>query len=442
MRTNILTKITVFSLFLATSISFTSCSSDNECSATRWYADRDNDGFGDPKVSQTACTQPKGYVANSDDDSDVAAPLNSKFLVSAKVNRSNYYTTTSDLLNGSISIIGSGYEGFANLAASVGGHFYVFGDGTLEKYKFTDSGMKSVNSISTEALVPGSFYRYIQNTGNGQLFLSNFPNDDGKSPYAIIDLATFTVTKHGFLSFPKVDGKVALWTQPIVNKNEIYFGTMYGKPDRSGLAPSLITVKFDYPSLTNPVVLKSNASAGSTGGYRTNASFVTENGDIYQHNLNSVHWTRSTTIAAKPTVFTRIRNGAYDNSYVFDISAKFSEPISIWNAWYAGNNIIYANIVKDSDIKAWKDLSTNTGKLVEINLATKTVTKLNIPDAPYVNLFKAECIENGKFYIPVSIAGGQANIYEITIGGGANGFKKGAALDGSNVYINGLYRNF
>ncbi|MCC6459622.1 MAG: hypothetical protein IT260_04060 [Saprospiraceae bacterium] len=40
-----------------------------------WYADSDDDGFGDPSQTQLACTQPSGYVDNSDDCNDNNAAI-------------------------------------------------------------------------------------------------------------------------------------------------------------------------------------------------------------------------------------------------------------------------------------------------------------------------------------------------------------------------------
>lgn len=415
------------------------------CDVLTWYEDLDGDGLGNPDVTLEECEQPDGFVSNSDDDNDVPPPANSRYFVGAAVDGEGYYTSTDDLLNGTISIIGNGAEGWANLSVSLNGYMYILNgdEGTLDKLKYTENGLVKEDAISTATLNPGSFYRYIQATDNGDLFLLNFPNENGEAPYAIIDVNSFSVESFGFFDVPDVNGKDALWVNAVVEGDKVYFGSVYGDiATWTQIADSLITVKYDYPSLTNPEILVSTASAGTTAGYRTNGTFKTENGDIYQYNLNSVHWYGHDELANKPTVFVRIKDGNYDDSYVLDVSDSFSEPITIWNAWYAGNDIVYANIVRESDIVEWGDLSANTGTLAEINLATKTVTELNIPKAPYVNLFSLNCVEDGKFYVPVSISGGEANIYEITIGGGADGFQKGAKLDGSNVYVNALYRNF
>ena len=53
-------------------ISLTSCGND-ECDTSTWYEDADGDGLGNPDVSQDACDQPDGYVANADDTDDTGS---------------------------------------------------------------------------------------------------------------------------------------------------------------------------------------------------------------------------------------------------------------------------------------------------------------------------------------------------------------------------------
>ena len=44
--------------------------------STIYFADADNDGFGNPTITQLACSQPIGYVANSNDCNDANANIN------------------------------------------------------------------------------------------------------------------------------------------------------------------------------------------------------------------------------------------------------------------------------------------------------------------------------------------------------------------------------
>ncbi len=43
---------------------------DDALDAATWYADADNDGFGDPESAGTACEQPSGFVGDATDCDD------------------------------------------------------------------------------------------------------------------------------------------------------------------------------------------------------------------------------------------------------------------------------------------------------------------------------------------------------------------------------------
>lgn len=50
-----------------------SCKDDQPCIETTWYEDADEDGLGNPAVSQLSCDQPDGYVADNSDSNDTGA---------------------------------------------------------------------------------------------------------------------------------------------------------------------------------------------------------------------------------------------------------------------------------------------------------------------------------------------------------------------------------
>ncbi|MFD2824029.1 YHYH protein [Lacinutrix iliipiscaria] len=61
-------------LICLSTVLFLTCSGDDngnsECTESTWYQDADGDGLGNPAVSQEACEQPEGYVANNTDTDD------------------------------------------------------------------------------------------------------------------------------------------------------------------------------------------------------------------------------------------------------------------------------------------------------------------------------------------------------------------------------------
>lgn len=73
MRSEKITFPTPLLLFLLLGLStFTSCKPEvDPCAEKTWYIDADSDGLGDPAKSILACEQPEGYVSNADDDNDI-----------------------------------------------------------------------------------------------------------------------------------------------------------------------------------------------------------------------------------------------------------------------------------------------------------------------------------------------------------------------------------
>lgn len=92
---------------LGISLSLSSCNNDVSCSETIWYEDADGDGLGNPAISQSACTQPPGYVANSQDTDD-SVGVTDAYTGTASVTQGLATTTTTNLYAAGQRIAGIG----------------------------------------------------------------------------------------------------------------------------------------------------------------------------------------------------------------------------------------------------------------------------------------------------------------------------------------------
>jgi len=103
-------KYSVFSLFVLVGVFvfISSCkkAEDEGCSETTWYLDFDEDGLGDPDVSQSACDQPAGYVADNTDTDDSGASSGST--PTAAFTAFNSDAVTVSFSNGEITIESNG----------------------------------------------------------------------------------------------------------------------------------------------------------------------------------------------------------------------------------------------------------------------------------------------------------------------------------------------
>ncbi|MDN5217312.1 hypothetical protein QQ020_34885 [Fulvivirgaceae bacterium BMA12] len=383
---------------------------------------------------------------SSEDDGDPGPQISiPKYSVLASVGDQEYLTTSDDLSSGKISIVGQGLEtnSFGS-AVTKDGYTYLnnFNESTVDQYQVTENGWEKINSISIAPLSPSGSFRLMQITGDNTLLLTNWPDDNGDCPYAIVSLPSFTVASNGSFNIPDVKGFDPVEIGGLVKDGKIYLGTMYSNVGTWDSFPdSLITWKLDYPSFTNPEMIVSTASLGTVAGFTGPSSLVDEKGDIYQQNIRSKHWYNMGTREEMPTVFVRIRDGEYDDSYVFNVSEKFGGTVSLIGIQYVGNGIAYGKLLDEDATNEWGDAwANNYTSIVKIDLYNKTITKLNIPQGPFIAI-REGIVENGKLYLPISPVGQTAHIYEITIGGGADDFVKGAELDGNNVVANAIFKN-
>lgn len=194
---------------------------------------------------------------------------------------------------------------------------------------------------------------------------------------------------------------------------------------------SVETLVVDYPSLTNPRLISTNAGGakGATNGYRTPVAHQDENGDVYQ-------------IITVPdnsydTYFMKITDSGYDEEFSFNLSELLGKN-TISNGWfYVGNGIGYVPFAK-SDLGATAD---PVWSLARVDLYNNSAVELEVPENLWLQQYQNSVVVDEKFCIALGPKGQEGNVYMFDIHSTQpDAFTVGATLEaGADSYYIGIY---
>lgn len=364
----------------------------------------------------------------------------------------------SDLSQGEISFNNYGYR----LPATVTTRFYSSTDGKLvyaldypagilAKYEY--KGGQNYNKIGGElnASIPlgatalrmtklddnaASLHAVPNTAGPTQLNESVFTMKPDTASIGIVNLETMTLTaadkavvmdlgtewkNKGYRIF-RIDA-------PVISNGKAYYGcglqrydVVTGKRLTGNVSFEIAaTLVVDYPSLKNPTVMVTNHVNGSTNGYRTPVAHKNEAGEIYQ--LVS---------SGSKVQIAKIKNGAYESSFNFDLQAKNS-AIKASNGWfYVGNGIGYVPYNKNG---------SGEWGVARIDINNQTVVDLQVPAGLDLRDYQYSIAKDGKFYMALAPKSGSGNIYIFDINNtSATGYTVGAKItSAANQYYIGIF---
>lgn len=232
-----------------------------------------------------------------------------------------------------------------------------------------------------------------------------------------------------------IDKNIHIWRidAPAVHNGKAYYGVAKRRYNpatatNTTVPYSVSSIVVDYPSLTNPKIIKSAIANGSSYGYRTPVAHVDEKGDIYQ-------------IAGAPSFILKIKDEDYDNSFVFSLSEKLGLGIQVAsNGWfYVGNGIGY---VPYYDMAKGNSETAAAWGVARVDLYNGTAIKMNIPGALWLQQYQFSVTGNdGKFYMALAPVGGQGYIYMFDpTSTSPDGFTTGAKIQaGAGQFYIGIF---
>ncbi|MEP4533842.1 MAG: hypothetical protein ABJ004_12215 [Cyclobacteriaceae bacterium] len=374
-----------------------------------------------------------------------------------------YVQSHSDLSNATnISFKGFGFEVPSTRTARIftstdGSTMYSLDYGGGSIYKFENNGGQDyvqVDKTNIEFAMGTQYPRWTRLSDDNAMLHSIateqvFDEATGEYVYTksiarllLVDLEDLGMSTNVEFEIPRSESDLATGDYvfridaPVVADGKIYYGM--GKrgvdpsnPDeRADAAYNTVeTLVLDFPSLENPQIISTGIAGGATNGYRTSVAYKDELGDVYQ--------IITVPDNTKDTYILKITSGAYDESFVFNLSDKLGVN-TISNGWfYISDGIGYVPYA-NSDQGGTGDAVWSVAR---VDLYAGTAIKLNTPDNLWLQQYQNSVATDGKFYMALAPLGEQGYIYEFDINSeSADAMTPAAAIESAaDSYYIGIY---
>lgn len=359
-----------------------------------------------------------------------------------------YIAPAENLTSGKVTFKGNGYHlnpvRSARVFTDELGWVYVYdyGGGYLQKLSYNNGVYTKTRELDITSSMGNNAYVRPWKINEETILIHNINSTDVEDPgNGITKEAKLYVTR---VQIPEVSiwEIMDTWTVPVTEWDEaeqaypfrvdaptvldgkIYYGVGRRPLNDSIALSGMHTIILDYPTLKNPKYIRTTLGTGNTNGYR-GMNMHAYNGYVYQCNYAS---------EIEPTMIVRLKNGQYDDSWSFNVTAAVGEPV-VSNNWYAaGNGIFYmpANFLNATD-------ENNTWGLLRLDLNKKTVVKLDVPMSNMRKYQRGKVIEE-KFHIVISPVGGTPKMYIFDIESEkSDAFTEGVMFDSGNIFIEGVF---
>lgn len=400
-------------------------------------------------------------VMNACDDDDALNPDTENpnaervFHITAKFDGEDaevYMAGVDELTEGALTFKGNGYAINPVRSARVFtddlGWVYVFdyGGGYLKKFSYANGTYTKVKELDAAPVMGGIPHVRPWKINEETILIHNIISSDVEDKgngitksaamyvtrmeiplVAIADiLETWTIPAEAW----DVEEKAYVFRvdAPTVLDDKIYYGVGRRAIDENDPLTGMHTIVLDYPALTNPTYIRTEKGTGNTNGYR-GANMHAIEGYVYQAN-------RATGDDA--TMIVRLKDGAYDDSWSFDVTAALGQTFNTNNWYHAGNGICYVS-AQFPDVA---DVNNQWG-VVRIDLNNQTAIKMNVPMSDLFGYQNGVTID-GKFYMAISPVGSSGEsapfIYIFDVDStDPNAFTKGLKLDNGNIFVEGIF---